>query len=118
MLFQAHSVTGSGRGKGLGTPTINLNMKEVPKGIENGLYACIVDGNHKGVLHYGIRPTFDDTPSCEVHIIDEDVPLPPDTLEIHIIQKIRETMKFDSAEQLIEQMKKDIESARAILDVL
>jgi riboflavin kinase/FMN adenylyltransferase len=117
MHFTAHSVSGSGRGKDLKVPTINLEMSEVPDGIEDGLYACTINNDTPAILHYGIRPTFEDTPSCEVHIIDADIAEAPSELNVEIVQKIRETKKFDSAEELMEQMQKDISSARGILGI-
>lgn len=117
MQFTARTVSGSGRGKDLRVPTINLDMSEVPDGIEDGLYACRVNNTTPAILHFGIRPTFDDSPSCEVHILDEDISVPPEELSVEIVQKIRETQKFDSAELLMEQMQKDILAARGILEV-
>ncbi|MBT5236896.1 hypothetical protein HOL63_00820 [Candidatus Peregrinibacteria bacterium] len=117
MHFTAHSVSGSGRGKDLKVPTINLDMSEVPAGIEDGLYACTINSDIPAILHYGIRPTFEDTPSCEVHIIDADIADAPHEVTVEIVQKIRETKKFDSAEELMEQMQKDISSARGILGI-
>lgn len=117
MHFSAHTVSGSGRGKDLKVPTINLDMSEVPAGIEDGLYACTINSDTPAILHYGIRPTFEDTPSCEVHIIDADITDAPDELNVEIVQKIRETQKFDSADALMEQMQKDISTARGILGI-
>ena len=117
MQFTAPVVSGSGRGKDLNVPTINLDMSRVPPGIEDGLYACMVDTNIPAVLHYGIRPTFEDTPSCEVHLLDQDVRHPPKSLTVKIVSKIRDTQKFASAEDLMEQMQKDISDARGILGI-
>lgn len=117
MQFTAPVVSGSGRGKDLRVPTINLDMTKVPNDIADGLYACMVDGNIPAVLHFGIRPTFDDTPSCEVHILDQHIEYPPENLSVQIIRKIRDTQKFDSAEKLMEQMQKDISVARGILGI-
>lgn len=118
MKFSARTVTGSGRGKDLAVPTINLDMSEIPSDINDGLYACTVDGGTPAILHFGIRPTFDDSPSCEVHLLDKEIDTPPDVLEVNIVQKIRETKKFDSPELLMEQMQKDISAARGILGIL
>jgi len=117
MKFTARTVSGSGRGKDLKVPTINLDMSGVPEGIDDGLYACIIDNDTPAILHYGIRPTFDDSPSCEVHVLDANISTPPEELTIEIVQKIRETKKFDSPEELMEQMQKDISVARGILDI-
>jgi len=115
MQFSAPVVSGSGRGKDLHVPTINLDMSKVPNTIQDGLYACMVDTDIPAILHYGIRPTFDDTPSCEVHILDQNIGKAPKALTVEIIRKIRNTEKFASAKDLMIQMQKDISSARAIL---
>lgn len=117
MKFSAHVITGSGRGKDLNVPTINLDMTDIDIPIEDGLYLCMVDGDQPGLLHYGVRPTFEDTPSCEVHILDLDITTPPKSLSVEILQKIRETQKFESAEELMSQMKEDIQTARGILGI-
>ncbi|PIR54441.1 hypothetical protein COU75_00825 [Candidatus Peregrinibacteria bacterium CG10_big_fil_rev_8_21_14_0_10_42_8] len=115
MKFTARTVSGSGRGKGLNVPTINLDMSDIPDGIEDGLYACTISNNMPAILHFGIRPTFNDSPSCEVHILDTVISSPPEKLSVEIVQKIRETKKFDSPDELMEQMQKDICVARGIL---
>lgn len=116
--FSAHVISGSGRGKPLGIPTINLDLKDVPESLEEGIYACRViidDHSYSAALHYGPRPVFGDTPSCEVHLIDECVTLNRPTLTIEIIERIRPVQDFASKDALIEQMQRDIAACRAIL---
>lgn len=67
------------------------------------------------VVHYGPRPVFKDTLSCEVHILDESPEKTPTTLTVEIIQKIRDVQNFDSVDALKRQIQKDIDEARAIL---
>ncbi len=121
LSFSAHTVPGSGRGKTLGVPTINLDLADVPTAMEEGIYACrvtIEDRIYPAALHYGPRPVFGDTPSCEVHLIDAGAGLAELTMtqvEIEIIERVRPVQDFDSPHALIEQMLRDIAACRAIL---
>ena len=119
MTFDARVITGSGRGKTLGTPTLNVDLSDVPESLEEGVYACfaMVDGvREQGALHYGPRPVFHDSVSCEVHLLDRIVATPPPRLTIEIVQYLREVRDFSSPEALREQIARDIEQTRGILN--
>ena len=111
MTFTARVIPGAGRGGRLGVPTLNLNLDDVPKDLPHGIYACRV-GALLGALHYGPRPVFDDSVSCEVHLIDTVVAIPPTEVKVEIVQRLRDIKNFDSEEDLIWQMNEDIRSAR------
>ncbi|MDA1292635.1 MAG: riboflavin kinase [bacterium] len=121
MKFSASIITGTGKGKGLGFPTLNLDVESVPK-IEEGVYACFARlGEHgirvPAVMHYGARPTLGAPPSCEVHILDNIITIPPHSLIVEIVDKIRDVANFGSAEKLSEQLGTDCKAARAMLCV-
>jgi riboflavin kinase / FMN adenylyltransferase len=116
--FTAPTIPGLGIGKKIGTPTINLSLDAVPADMKEGIYACFAVINGKifpGVLHYGPRPVFDAETACEVHILGTTIDTPPETLEIDIIERIRDVMDFSSPEELSDQIASDITEARAIL---
>ncbi|MBI3336037.1 riboflavin kinase [Candidatus Peregrinibacteria bacterium] len=120
MQFTASIIKGSGRGNRIGTPTMNLNLEQVPKELEPGIYACRCQlkpesWELKAVLHYGPRPVFKDTSSCEVHFLDIAPTATLDSLTVEIIQKLREVQDFSSVEELQKQIQRDIAEARAIL---
>ena len=120
-VFSANVITGSGRGRELGFPTMNLSTDAVPEHIENGIYAATItvnDSTYDAAIHYGPRPTFDDSPSLEVHVIDQVLQETPSTIDVSLIEKIRDVKKFNSAKELITQLKKDIDEARHILSQL
>lgn len=122
MKFTSDVVTGSGRGKDLKCPTINLNIDSVPASLEQGVYAVFARMGEHGVrlpatMHYGARPTFGDTPSCEVHVIGQIVAIPPRTVTVDVAEKLRDICKFDSAEDLQKQLADDVKNARDILCV-
>ena len=114
MQFTAKSIPGSNRGKSIGCPTVNLSLDDVPNELEEGIYACIANAHH-AVMQFGPRPTFDDTPSCEVHFLDLEPDSAPESLEVKVIEKIRDIEKFESTEELIAKIQEDIKRARAIL---
>jgi riboflavin kinase/FMN adenylyltransferase len=107
-------IKGSGRGKDMGYPTANLDLHHEIRPPE-GVYATWVTINGKDYLSLtsiGTRPTFGDTeaePTVEVHVIDFDRGLYGKTLEVKFIYKLREELKFPSAEALRAQMDRDKE---------
>lgn len=121
--FTARVVHGRGRGKHIGTPTINFEMEDVPPELKEGIYACRVSfeiNNQKlemsnAVMHYGPRLVFDDTKSCEVHLLDREVSDPPENVEVTIVAYLREVRNFASVEALKAQIADDIADARAVL---
>lgn len=119
MQFTAHVITGTGKGRELGFPTLNLEMSAVPQ-MDEGVYVCFARLGNNGirlpaVMHYGARPTLGAPPSCEVHILDYVITIPPHSLSVEVVDKIREVQNFGSAEKLSEQLSKDCEAARAML---
>ncbi|NOS66760.1 MAG: hypothetical protein HOO67_00085 [Candidatus Peribacteraceae bacterium] len=111
-------ISGSGRGRTLRVPTLNLDLRDVPHDLQDGVFACraIIDGKtFPSSMHKGSRPTFGDTPSCEVHIIDEVIATPPETLKVEVVQFLRGILKFPSAEALSGQMLEDNRMASDIL---
>src|SRR3989338_9934170 len=105
MNIVSHQVKGKGRGKLLGYPTINL---EIPEGLElqEGIWAVwvIINGKkYRGALHFGPVPTFGESAeSLEVFLLDakekELVDAQNETIEIIPVTRLREIVRFDSAE--------------------
>ncbi len=119
--FTARVVKGVGRGKTIGSPTLNLSLEDVPASLEHGIYACIVTLGMKterlqAVMHFGPRPVFNDSLSCEVFVLDCDIPHPPQTVTVHLTEFIREIIDVPVREVLQDQIKADIRVARAILE--
>lgn len=118
--FTADVVRGAGRGKELGTPTINLSPDAQRSIGREGIYAvwAILDGDRvPAVMHAGGRPVFNDSPSVEVHLL---VP-PPDTippeLTVEVVAFLRPVENFASVVDLQAQIRRDIDAARATLGV-
>ena len=111
-------IAGHRRGRDLGFPTANLRPDKalIPA---RGIYAVrlLLEGKAcQGVLNIGFNPTFsDNTLSVEVHIFDFDEEIYGKRLEVLFIDRIRDERKFDGPAQLVEQIRRDVETAREIL---
>jgi riboflavin kinase/FMN adenylyltransferase len=68
------------------------------------------------MMDIGYRPTFgdDNKLTIEVHIIDFDEDIYEKTLSIDFIRRLRDEIKFDTVEQLIEQLHRDREEVVAM----
>ena len=65
---------------------------------------------------FGRRPTFDNgAPLLEVFLFDFNGDLYGATLDVAFIAFIRDELKFDSVDALIDQMGNDVERSRSIL---
>lgn len=118
--FSANVVPGVQRGRTLGFPTLNLDLDEVPAELDHGIYACfatleVEEGRQQAVMHYGPRPVFKDTISCEVFVLDRNIQNPPSTVNIEVRERIRDVTDFPLQEVLQDQIEADIAVARAIL---
>lgn len=122
LSFTAKMIKGAGRGKRLGSPTINLDLKQVPSELQEGVYAVrarIGEGERSvATMHYGPRPTFGDTASCEVHLLTEKFQILStkfQTITVEVVERLRDVRKFESEEALKRQIAEDIAEAREIL---
>ena len=114
-------VSGRRIGHQLGYPTANLQPDHPDKIVPaNGVYAVRVETGGKtygGMLNIGRRPTLDngDDRSIEVHIFDFDRNIYREPLRLSFVRRIREERKFDSVDQLAEQLHRDATAIRALL---
>ncbi|RBP16415.1 FMN adenylyltransferase /riboflavin kinase [Roseiarcus fermentans] len=111
-------IAGQRLGRTLGVPTANVALAPTNR-LAHGVYAVLatVDGRtHPAVASFGVRPTVDNGPPLlEVHLLDFAGDLYGRGLTIEFVERIREERKFDSLAALVEEMKRDIARARAIL---
>jgi riboflavin kinase/FMN adenylyltransferase len=107
-------VEGDHRGATLGYPTANLGeiLTHIPR---DGVYAVRVYGTfgvRAGAANIGPNPTFNVSKrKVEVHLLDFEGELYGQLLAIDFLAKLRDTQRFNSREELIEQLKEDISSA-------
>ena len=64
-----------------------------------------------------MRPTFehDGELLVEAHLIDFDGDLYGETLRLAFLERLRDEERFDSADELVEQMRRDVERVREIV---
>ncbi len=114
-------VPGSSRGHDLGYPTANIDSPQKVVVPANGIYAVRVEIESEvfdGVASIGIRPTFesDGERTIEVHIFDFERDIYGTELTVEFVQRLRDEMKFTSADALIAQMDEDAANAHSILE--
>lgn len=125
-LGRAYSVKGTvmhgeKRGRLLGFPTANLQPDEHYVLPAKGVYAVRINYGGSmlgGVMNLGVKPTFHDQvirPSLEIHIFDFEGSLYGESLQVEIIDFIREERKFGGIEELKAQIAKDAETAKQLL---
>jgi riboflavin kinase/FMN adenylyltransferase len=117
-LIEGEVVGGAKRGRELGFPTANI-VPDASCRLKHGIYAVTVsvDGvTYGGVASFGRRPTFDDGPALlETYVFDFNADLYGKMAEVAFVDFIRGEEKFDSAEALVAQMRKDAARAREML---
>ena len=112
---------GEQRGRELGYPTANMPLGEIVHPAY-GVYACMarIKGEEKwlgGACNIGIRPMFEvQAAQVETYIFDFDREIYGETLCVKPIKRLRGEAKFDSLNELIEQIGKDCQQAKLILD--
>ncbi len=111
--------TGFRLGRKLEAPTVNMLFQSnvlVPK---HGVYASRIileDGIHDAVTNIGVRPTFNGKQvTVETNILGFEGDLYGKKVCLEFYSYIRPEKRFDSPEELVIQIKKDAEQARAIL---
>jgi len=122
--FSGVVVEGDKRGRELGFPTANIEVigddKFLPK---IGIYLVeinVENKNYYGLMSIGKRPTFYESGyvTTEVYVMDFSKEIYGQSVTVNIIERIRDEEKFSSAEELIEQMKKDEEKGKEIINNL
>jgi riboflavin kinase/FMN adenylyltransferase len=118
--LQGRVVGGDKRGHKLGFPTANLEIEPGQALPTGGVYACRAYLNGKAysaMTNIGHRPTFGGGPQLiEAYLIDYNGDLYGRELVIDIIERLRDEKKFDTPEQLEEQIAEDVRQGRAILE--
>ena len=69
-------------------------------------------------MNVGVRPTFDTGRGLlvEAHLIGFDGDIYGETLRIAFLERLRGEKRFDSVDELVEQMNRDVEEAKRIAD--
>ena len=116
-------VPGDARGRTLGFRTLNIRPDSPRKLLPpDGVYTVAVDtprGRFGGMLNLGARPTFDDDRrTIEAHLFDTDGDYYGDVVQVAVLGRLRDTMRFDSPAALMSQLTDDERAARRALTAL
>lgn len=115
-------VSGDRRGRELGFPTANLIPDDALVCPGHGVYVCLAEtaegagGSMPAAVNVGVRPTFVTGRGelVEAYILDFDGDLYGKELHLDFIKRLRGERRFASAEELIEQMHRDVRLTREI----
>ena len=118
--FRGAVVTGDGRGRDLGYPTVNIRLASTRKLLPPpGVYAVRAKsrrGAFGGMMNLGSRPTFGDYElSLEVHLFDTSGDWYGEHISVEMVRRLRDTARFPSVDALIEQLGRDAVDARLAL---
>ena len=122
--FSGSVVGGDKRGRELGYPTANIKLSSPEKLLPAiGIYAVRVlleNENYFGLLSIGKRPTFYNMGETvtEVYIFNFDREIYGKEVTVEMIERLRGEEKFNSAEDLINQMNRDKENGLKIFNKL
>ena len=105
-------IKGDGIGKKFGFPTANIQVKQDYKlRPKNGVYLVrseLSGIEFFGMMNIGMRPTVSGkTTQTEIHFFNLDQNLYDLEISLEVLEKIREEVKFNSTNELTEQLKKD-----------
>jgi len=105
-------------GRTLGVPTANIALPPTNR-LAHGVYAVralLCGESYPAVASFGVRPTVDNGPPLlEVHLLDFEGDLYGREMLVEFVERIREERKFESLDSLVEEMRRDKETARVIL---
>lgn len=114
-------VKGNQLGRKIGYPTANIHVPEADKLLPaNGVYAVLVRMDDyrslKGMLNIGIRPTIGESPlTIEVNIFDFNQDIYGQHLTVEFIARLRDELKFNGLEPLIDALAQDAIDTKAAL---
>ena len=113
-------IHGSKTGRKIGFPTANLKIEDefvIPKeGVYAG-YVYVGGSKYQSIVNIGYNPTINtrDELSIETHILDFDQVIYGEVIHQTFNKRLRDELKFDSVDALIDQMENDEIEARNIL---
>ena len=114
-------IHGDGRGKRINVPTANIGYSHEKIIPANGIYACwayLQRERFRAAINIGINPTFTpdkQIPNVEVYLLDFDREIYGQDVQLEFVSRLRDEVKFDSVDVLVEQIWKDVEETRKIL---
>ncbi len=116
-------ISGVGRGKTIGFPTANMEIPSNRLIPAHGVYVGWVQMDDESIhrpaiCNIGLAPTFGDQNQSrvEVHLLDFVGNLYEKAMTFHFLERLREERAFPSVTELVDQVKRDCQSARSLLE--
>jgi riboflavin kinase / FMN adenylyltransferase len=112
---------GDKRGRTIDVPTANIEYSPDKLIPSNGIYACWADLNGQrycAAVNIGFNPTFTPdkkTANVEAHLLDFKREIYGEDVRLEFVARLRDELRFNSVQALLEQIWKDIEDTRRIL---
>jgi len=114
-------IHGDGRGRTINVPTANISYSHDKMIPAKGIYACwayLNDKKYLAAINIGTNPTFTpdkQSPNVEAHLLDFHRELYGEDVRLEFVARLRDELKFDSVDELLEQIWKDVAKVREIL---
>lgn len=116
--IEGEVIHGDKRGRDFGWPTANMRLGPYLRPAY-GVYAVRVrlpdNSEYDGVANVGHRPMFEPEELLEVHLFDFDGDLYGQRIEVALHHYQRPEAKFESIDELVEQIGRDADRARELL---
>ena len=123
-LGRPYSITGTvipgkGLGKKISIPTANIAVEDTIVIPSYGVYYTKVSLQHHqfdAITNVGNNPTFSNHPvAIESYLFNFNKEIYGEKIEVFFLKKVRSEMKFNSIEELVSQMKKDMKFVKESL---
>ncbi|HEX3734937.1 MAG TPA: bifunctional riboflavin kinase/FAD synthetase [Solirubrobacterales bacterium] len=114
-MVEGTVVKGDQRGRELGFPTANIVPDDRLVIPGHGVFAAFANGVPAAV-NVGVRPTFESGRGVliETYLIDREEDLYGKNLRVAFVERLRGEKRFPGAEELIVQMRQDVEDAKRV----
>ncbi|MFI3323945.1 MAG: riboflavin kinase [Rikenellaceae bacterium] len=115
MIVRGIVVHGRSLGRKLGFPTANVSLHRA-EAIDNGVYRSRVvvgSDSYRAISNVGTKPTVGGAErNLECHILDFEGDIYGREVEVELLEKLRDEIRFASLDELQAQIKLDIEKVR------
>jgi riboflavin kinase/FMN adenylyltransferase len=120
-FLRGRVIKGAGRGRQIGFPTANIEVDFSRMVPSFGVYSTLCKykgGLYKSITNIGQNPTFniEEGLNIETNIFDFNEDIYGEEIEILFFEKIRNEHKFSSVNELIKQIKADVEKRKSLDD--
>jgi riboflavin kinase/FMN adenylyltransferase len=117
-VLRGEVVVGDRRGRSIGFPTANVLPGTEAVIPARGVYAGFVrfgEKEHAACTNVGVAPTFGRAESrVEAHLLDFEGDLYGRVVDVSFVERIREERRFSGVDELVGQIRRDVEEARIV----